>query len=598
MSTNKLFILVFPLTLLFIFYSLVPTQYAQATKQESNSFSSSNYQLIGAIGNHIVNIDPLTGNATEIGTTPDFSDIEALVFYPPAHALYGIVDDGVDPKLIRIDPINGEATLIGPIDLPGQNLLAAESLAFNSDDGLLYGAVGLGCCHSNKLVTINPATGQATEIAPITGTIDGGDADGFVFMNGELFTFDGSSSSTESSLYTIDLQTGVANFIGKVGFSHLHDLAYYPETQTLFGVAALDRVLFTVSSSTGQGTAVGTTHNLDEFDGEPTLSLATIPTPSSVLSLHALAFDNRRGSITDLSPYYAETVDGICEATRNSSKMAAILADLPDNGDTHIIVCKNGERTDIDGLPDPTDIDNNNDGIPDLDTTLNEFDMSDGEQIGIFLKWARASYPAYNSSFSYVGHGLAVAPNAPLTDNADTALDLANPEFLPKWYRLPLPASRAVNPNFTDDISFSILSVHDLATALAIGTDNGANPFNVVDTTKCFSGSVEEAYELAPFADTLAMSPNYTFFGDDMLGLGLAAIDPETDSATMADTLVQAYHDSLPETDHPHLMVAIDASRVPAIKESWDNVSYYIQQQFDQDFDATPCGIAPSLPSE
>lgn len=58
-------------------------------------------------------------------------------------------------------------------------------------------------------------------------------------------------------LYSIDLLTGTATFIGDTGFFQVAGLAFHPVTGVLFGYDADTQQLITINTATGAGTAVG-----------------------------------------------------------------------------------------------------------------------------------------------------------------------------------------------------------------------------------------------------------------------------------------------------------------------------------------------------
>ena len=158
--------------------------------------------MFGAIGNVIVTIDLTTGDATPLGTTPDFADVRAMAYDSTTDTLYGTVDPITDPKLVTIDRDTGEATVIGPIDViapVARDLHQAEALAFNPQDGFLY-AAGHETpfpqnFRSSRLLIVDPTTGNATEIAQITNTLSD-EADSLEFIDGTLYAIDSSFPTT------------------------------------------------------------------------------------------------------------------------------------------------------------------------------------------------------------------------------------------------------------------------------------------------------------------------------------------------------------------------------------------------------------------
>ncbi len=287
---------------------------------------------------------------------------------------------------------------------------------------------------------------------------------------------------------------------------------------------------------------------------------------SHLLAIYVLAFDNNPTSTANLTPQYQPTIQALLAATVGQpDKTALVLADLDGAGDTFILVIQNGQATPIVGLP-------NADG--NLETTLTEYDMSDGATLGGFIKWSRLTYPSEKTVLVYVGHG---APLVPKTDLSNLfsleAADTIN----------PLPHHRGLNSNYTDYHPLSIISPYDLAYALKIGTDDGQSPLTVLDMIHCFSATIEQFYELYPYAETMTGSPNYTYMAPTMLGQALTNLQASMSAATMAKTIIHTYDEVLPATEHPRIFVAIDSHQLAAVKHAWDITAYHLQQQFVRD---------------
>ncbi len=297
--------------------------------------------------------------------------------------------------------------------------------------------------------------------------------------------------------------------------------------------------------------------------------IPTQPDQVGLLSIYALAYDNRPTSAWNLTPHYATTLQSIVAATvGHPQKLAVVLADLHGSADTHIRVVQNGLITSIIGLPTPNLV---------LDPNLREYDMADGVTLGSFLRWARLTYPAACANLTYVGHGAPLVPETDLTavfgPNPALRAPAAGP--LP-----PLPTTIGANPDFTDQHTpvgsprtYSVLTPYALAQALAIGSNGGALPFEVVDLAMCFAASIEEFYEIAPFTRFITGSPNYAFFDPVGPGQVLAAVNPLMTAQGMAETTVATYDALLPASDHPRILVAVESSRLADVKLAWDKTA-------------------------
>lgn len=303
-------------------------------------------------------------------------------------------------------------------------------------------------------------------------------------------------------------------------------------------------------------------------------------------AVYLLAFDNNPNSNADLSKTYTDTVNSIVNAT-TATKRAFILADLGEDGDTHILLAENQLLTPINGLPDETG---------QITAGLAEYNMADGATLGGFLIWAFNQYPTSNKMVTYVGHGAPLAPETNIREalGLDGQQNLTDPNpddmFLP-----PLPIYVDVNPDITDYTNQDLVTPHDLAQALQALQDAGIPPIDLLDLVHCFSSSIEELYEIAqvvgftgaPMATTIVASPNYTFFAPEMLGDGLDAWLVTMTPETAVTTLIQTYDQHLSfydfsdndfDIDHPRILVGIDTNSLPSVKEAWDNVAYHLLQ--------------------
>ncbi len=368
----------------------------------------------------------------------------------------------------------------------------------------------------------------------------------------------------------------------------------------------------------GGGKASGTNYTLYSTVGQPDVGVANSANyqlqsgfwhsaEDRVLVLYALALDNLATSNGNLASYYADVVQALLNATRDdSSKIAVLLVDLNGSAD-HVLVIANGQRHIRSGLPDKsTDCEA-------LTVAKNEFDMTNGEELGCFIQWARGNYRASKTVFSYVGHGVALAPAVenfycivnglePPCSQPSSAVNIADGTGLSI-----VPTYKAVNPDWTDHhpeegiVEPRLITPHALATALRVGTDNGNNPLDVVDITHCFAVSIEEFYELSfnpddeqkPYAQTLIGSPNYTYFAPELLATFLSTPQLEQEASAMAEDIIAAYEvvletaddsDDDPDVDHPRVMVAVASSEIPAIKQAMDDLA--TELLLDNNFDA------------
>jgi len=239
--------------------------------------------LYGVIGSRLVFVDRTTGDASDLGGT-GFGGFEALAFDEDTNTLYGVADGTTDPKLVRINRRTGQGTLVGPIDLasPFIDLHLAEALAWNPENGLLYAAasefgVPQGSSRSDRLVTVDPSTGAATMVAYFSGVEE---ADAMAFAGNTLYL--SNTAPPQTFLYTANEGTGEVTFVGEVGYNHVADLAYDSDSDTLFGSPHTDRILISISRTTGEGSTIGTTHTPSEFGGATLVGLAVAPATAGI----------------------------------------------------------------------------------------------------------------------------------------------------------------------------------------------------------------------------------------------------------------------------------------------------------------------------
>ncbi|MGB1251163.1 MAG: leucine-rich repeat domain-containing protein, partial [Candidatus Promineifilaceae bacterium] len=323
-----------------------------------------------------------------------------------------------------------------------------------------------------------------------------------------------------------------------------------------------------------------------------TTNIACPQQPGSV-QIILFAGDNRTESAGNLTTKYQETVQGIVDASVGElQKTSIILADLDGPDDTHVLLVHNGVVTSMVGLPDVNGM---------LTTTINEYNMTDGVQLGGFLKWALDNHTDSDTktALSYYGHGTFLAPNVDLDSIFATSARSSNG-------LIPLPHTIGAFPNFTDvHPQQSLITPYAIRQMLEIGTNNGATSLDVLDLTHCFALSLEEVYEVSndggsPFAEMIVGSPNYAYFAPSMAGAAFATMNPNDDAATLATNLMTAYDaeiaqadlaDNDPDVDHPRTLVVVDSAALTGVKALFDEMAWYLLSEFDAD----PVGTATKL---
>lgn len=178
-----------------------------------------------------------------------FNDVRAMTYDPASRRFYAISGASSSPRLITIDPVTGDGAEIGPLAGSGLGLTLVDGLAIDPRDGTLYAAGGIptipgrSTFTSNILLTVDPTTGAARQVARIRGTIQE-EVDALVFVDGTLYAVDGAAKS--AALYRIEHETGRATRLGQPFSGSPTDLAYDPTSRRLFaaqeGVEALLRI--------------------------------------------------------------------------------------------------------------------------------------------------------------------------------------------------------------------------------------------------------------------------------------------------------------------------------------------------------------------
>jgi hypothetical protein len=121
-------------------------------------------------------------------------------------------------KLRTVDPVSGDLYAEVTITLANENILGATGLAKDPTTGTIYALLRLQGANARRLVTLDTATGTATNIGPADDG-SGADFSDITFGNdGTLFgvTGDGSSSAPET-LFTINKTNGSATFLKTLG---------------------------------------------------------------------------------------------------------------------------------------------------------------------------------------------------------------------------------------------------------------------------------------------------------------------------------------------------------------------------------------------
>jgi hypothetical protein len=170
---------------------------------------------------------------------------------------------------------------------------------------------------------------------------------------------------------------------------------------------------------------------------------------------------------------------------------------------------------------------------------LSEANMGSHQTLLNFIAWARANYPA---DYTYLV----------ITDHGRGTQGLA-------W----------------DDTSGQdeLLTPLEVREALRLATDNGVEPVEVLHLDACLMGLLEQAHQVAPYADYLIASENLAWsafpYADYARSVGVATAPDE-----LASQVVLSYSARLSGTvGYPHTIAALDLSSVPTVTTAIDDLA-------------------------
>lgn len=147
-------------------------------------------------------IDVISGEMTLIGASG--LGFNCLAYDPSGSVMYGVYYDGIsDDYLYTIDLTTGAATEVGFVQTGGLVI----GLACNSSGELFATDI-----ITDQLISINPATGEGTNIGPLG--IDISFAQSLEYDNENDILYAG-AYTTSGQLYTVDPTTGTATYVAE-----------------------------------------------------------------------------------------------------------------------------------------------------------------------------------------------------------------------------------------------------------------------------------------------------------------------------------------------------------------------------------------------
>ncbi|MCH9033456.1 MAG: hypothetical protein IID42_03010, partial [Planctomycetes bacterium] len=172
------------------------------TEIEWSPDGSTLYATTGGGGATLHTVDPTTGTILT-SVVHDFGALNGLEFDAAGNLLGTLIGGpGTPSELVMVNTNTGILTVIG---LTGFN--AIGGLAFDAGFTTLFGITSGGAAIPPTLLNVNPATGLATPIAPVSVATE---------MSSLEFTSSGQlvAGGADGILYDIDTTTGVATAVG------------------------------------------------------------------------------------------------------------------------------------------------------------------------------------------------------------------------------------------------------------------------------------------------------------------------------------------------------------------------------------------------
>jgi hypothetical protein len=211
-----------------------------------------------------------------------------------AQVLYAVDGGGMatSSSLYTINPNTGAVqSTIGTVMLAGSPV-TISGLSFDPTDGVLFGTTNSGA--TTRLVTINPATAQATSVGTVGLSFQGlGFSPGGVLYGYSKAGITGNANFPKESLYTFNTTTGAATLVGPSVFASTQGDG--------LAVSSAGAIYFSGTQSSGQ------LSQLSSSNGAASTFSNLIGGPAAAAPIKGLSFDGGgnlfgiyNGSSTDL----------------------------------------------------------------------------------------------------------------------------------------------------------------------------------------------------------------------------------------------------------------------------------------------------------
>lgn len=200
------------------------------------------YGATGAQSSGImIKIDPVTGTGTPLGPS-GYNQLTGLSILPSNNQIYTCISASPVSQLLRVNATGGDAYPVP--SLPFSNI---RSIAFDTND-MLYCSASDGRLYRYNIFTYDTAYIGNTGITNMFG----------LSINPLNSTLWGISSA--GAVYKINKQTAVSQTVGSTGISPNSDIAF-SKTGKLYGINGIGLTitkLISIDTATGAGTLIGT----------------------------------------------------------------------------------------------------------------------------------------------------------------------------------------------------------------------------------------------------------------------------------------------------------------------------------------------------
>lgn len=251
--------------------------------------------VFASFGTKLVWLEPETGKLHEVGdmrsAAGDVTYSEVVFAYAEVPGEAWVVTPRYDatanrppPELGKLDLCTGVVSGLAPLTRTPTAPTAVEGLA-RHPNGTWYVSTGSNPAGptqfvTSKLGTLNATTRVITDLAGTVNTVQD-DMDSMVFVGTTLYGIDVATNNSQLELVTANLTTGAVNSVaipstGSAAATPLR-ITYDPTRSKAYSWRQSDRNLLEMSLANGTVTAIGETHAVTVYPGEPVQGFVSAP---------------------------------------------------------------------------------------------------------------------------------------------------------------------------------------------------------------------------------------------------------------------------------------------------------------------------------